>query len=189
MTPDDFYGISKYTAEMIGGQFINRYNLDIRFTRSFNHTGPGQSPAFVCSDWARQVAQISAGKQPPEIHVGAIDSAIDFTDVRDVVRAYRMIMEKGEKGQAYNVCSGKPKSLEEILQYLLKKAALPIRIVSDPDKVRKTNTSLGTAGSFLKLQRQTGWEPAIDLYASLDDLYNDWVAQIAKKNNLKQGNL
>ncbi|MDD5675020.1 MAG: GDP-mannose 4,6-dehydratase [Chitinivibrionales bacterium] len=174
LNPIGFYGVFKCAVELIGKQYARQYDLDIRFARSFNHTGPGQSPQFVCSDWCRQIALIVAGKLPPRISVGALDAAIDFADVRDVACAYRQIMEKGRAGEAYNVCSGKTVALQEILQYLIKKSNLSIEVFADAGKLRKTKTPAQLAGDYAKIKRDTGWSPTIDIFKTLDDLYDYW---------------
>jgi GDP-4-dehydro-6-deoxy-D-mannose reductase len=180
ITPDptDFYGISKYAAELIGLQYFRQYGLDIRFTRSFNHTGPGQSHLFVCSDWARQVALAEQGRGPAEVRVGDCDVEIDFSDVRDVVRAYYLIMEKGRPGQVYNVCSGATQRLSGVLDYLVKKSTKTIRVITEEKKLRKVKVSRTLAGAHAKLCRETGWKPEIPFEKTLDDLFEYWMRNI-----------
>jgi GDP-4-dehydro-6-deoxy-D-mannose reductase len=175
--PTSFYGISKYAAELIGMQYMRQHGMDIRFARSFNHTGPGQSERFVCSDWAKQVAEIDSGKaetRGARIRVGDIGPAIDFTDVRDVVRAYVLILEKGAKGEAYNVCSGSAVSLQEVLAEIVAKSGKKISIEQDPDRLHAHRTGNKTEGDRSKLTRATGWVPEIPLSETLDDLYRHW---------------
>jgi GDP-4-dehydro-6-deoxy-D-mannose reductase len=177
--PDDVYGVSKYAAELIGAQYFKQYRIDVRFTRSYNHSGPGQSPFFVCSDWSKQVAEICQGKREPQIEVGALDTAIDFCDVRDVVKAYRLILEKGRPGEVYNVCSSKAIALKDILDYLVKKAGRTVRVVVNPDKIPKNNKPAAIkSGSYAKLEQETGWKPSIDIFKTLDDLYAYWLKKI-----------
>jgi GDP-4-dehydro-6-deoxy-D-mannose reductase len=177
--PDDFYGVSKYAAELIGVQYYKRFHLDVRFTRSYNHTGPGQSPLFVCSDWAKQVAEICKGKRQAQIEVGELEAAIDLCDVRDVVQAYRLILEKGGAGETYNVSSGNAVALKDILHYLVKKAPRPVKVVVNPDKIPKNKKSPAIkSGSYAKLQQETGWKPTIDIFKTLDDLYAYWLEQL-----------
>jgi GDP-4-dehydro-6-deoxy-D-mannose reductase len=176
--PTNFYGISKYATELIGLQYCRQYGLDIRFTRSFNHTGPGQSYLFVCSDWARQVALAVQGHGPNEIHVGDCGVDIDFADVRDVARAYFLIMEKGRPGQVYNVCSGRTRKLSDILDYLVKKSEKPIAIVREEKKLRQVKTCRTLAGNNSKVLRDTGWAPSIPFEKTLDDLFDYWMREI-----------
>jgi GDP-4-dehydro-6-deoxy-D-mannose reductase len=175
--PTNFYGISKYAAELIGLQYCRQYALDIRLTRSFNHTGPGQSHLFVCSDWARQAARAEQGRGPAEIRVGDCDVEIDFSDVRDVVRAYYLIMEKGRPGQVYNVCSGRTQKLSGILDFLAGKSTRNIRIIKEENKFRKVKASRTLAGDNAKLCRETGWEPEIPFEKTLDDLFGYWMRE------------
>jgi GDP-4-dehydro-6-deoxy-D-mannose reductase len=121
---DSYHVVSPYAFTKVSGEILSKFyaeieNLDIVIARSFSHTGPGQSPDFVCSDWALQIARIEKGLGKPVIEVGNLSVKRDFTDVRDVVRAYVLLMEKGKKGEVYNVCSGKAVALREILDLLL----------------------------------------------------------------------
>jgi GDP-4-dehydro-6-deoxy-D-mannose reductase len=176
--PASFYGISKYFAEMIGRRYALNYNLDIRYTRSFNHTGPGQSPRFVCSDWARQIALIDSNGSLPQIFVGNINEVIDFSDVRDVVEAYRLIVEKGGKGEAYNVCSGRGVKLKYILDYLTSKNSTPVSVVVQKAKAEVHFNNKELIGDNRKVQEDTGWSPKITIEKTLDDLYEWWLAEI-----------
>ncbi|HUI91565.1 MAG TPA: GDP-mannose 4,6-dehydratase [Chitinivibrionales bacterium] len=178
--PTNFYGISKYATELIGLQYCRQYGLDIRFTRSFNHTGPGQSYLFVCSDWARQVALAESGLGPCEVRVGDCNVEIDFSDVRDVVSAYRLIMEKGKKTRIYNVCSGKTRKLPDILDYLKKKSSKRIAVVCEKKKLGEVKTYRRLAGDNGRLRAETGWEPAIPFEKTLDDLYEYWLQELRK---------
>lgn len=178
--PTNFYGISKYATELIGQQYCRQYGLDIRFTRSFNHTGPGQSYLFVCSDWARQAAMAECGLGPLEVRVGDCGVEIDFSDVRDVVNAYRLIMEKGKKARVYNVCSGTTRKLSEILDYLVKKSSKRIAVIQEKKKLREVKTYRRLAGDNTRLCTETGWEPVVPFEKTLDDLYEYWLREIKK---------
>ena len=176
--PTNFYGITKYAGEMIGRQYSRQFGLDIRCTRSFNHTGPGQSPDFVCSDWARQVVLINHGKQEPYVTVGDISPAIDFSDVRDVVAAYCAILTRGQSGEVYNVCSGTGVDLSWILSYLCNKADREIAIKNINEKLRSHKSNKKIIGSHEKLTDHTGWRPTIPFRKTLDDLYDYWNNQL-----------
>jgi GDP-4-dehydro-6-deoxy-D-mannose reductase len=180
LDPTSFYGVSKYVAEVIGHYYVRHHDLDVRFTRSFNHTGPGQAPNFVCSDWARQIANIEVNGALPQIHVGNIQVAIDFSDVRDIVEAYRLIMEKGKKGEIYNVCGKNKINLSYILEYLIKKSSANITVSMDHNKVAAPNSTAEIIGANTKLCEQTGWSPKIPFEKTLDDLYEWWVDEIKK---------
>ena len=177
--PTNFYGVSKYMAECIGMQYARQYGLDVRFTRSFNHTGPGQSPRFVCSDWTKQAAEIDLGRREARIQVGDVTPAIDITDVRDVVSAYHLILEKCAAGEAYNVCSGSAAALRDVLSLIQKKAKKPITIEQDDARLRLHTTSTRTVGDHNKLTAATGWMPKIPLEKTLDDLYRYWIAKLS----------
>jgi GDP-4-dehydro-6-deoxy-D-mannose reductase len=155
--------------------------MDIRFSRSFNHTGPGQSPRFVCSDWAKQVVAIIHNHAEPSLSVGNIESIIDFTDVRDVVQAYIAILERGKKGEIYNVCSGNGFELKWILEYLISKSSKPITIQSLDKKFRTHKTNNKMLGNFTKLHSHTGWKPTIQFKQTLDDTFNFWENEIITK--------
>jgi GDP-4-dehydro-6-deoxy-D-mannose reductase len=174
-TPTSFYGVSKYAAELIGMQYVRQHGMDVRFTRSFNHTGPGQSERFVCSDWAKQVVAIERGQAEPVIRVGDTGPAIDLTDVRDVVRAYLLILEKGAKGEAYNVCSGKAVPLREVLTAMTARSGKKITIEQDPSRIKKHVIAAKAFGDRSKLSRAAGWDPEIPLSKTIDDLYRFWL--------------
>ncbi|HON09356.1 MAG TPA: GDP-mannose 4,6-dehydratase [Chitinispirillaceae bacterium] len=181
--PVDFYGVSKYCAELIGMQYVRRFEMDIRFTRSFNHTGPGQSPLFVCSDWAKQVAGISLGLSEPVISVGNLQSTIDFSDVRDVVRAYHQILDKGIKGEVYNVCSGKGYTLNWILEYLTGKSRVKIDIRTEEKKLQIHGTRGRIVGDNSRLTVQTGWRSRIPFEKTLDDIYDYWYTHLSRSSS------
>ena len=177
--PASFYGISKYTAEILGRYYVKEYALDIRFTRSFNHTGPGQASDFVVSDWSRQVAGIVLGQHKPEINVGDTSASIDFTDVRDVVRAYRMILESGAAGESYNVCSGKAVPLKYILDYLKKKCSVPVEVKIQTQKAAKSMApGISVVGDTEKIYTSVGWKPEVSIETTLDDTCVWWVSAL-----------
>jgi GDP-4-dehydro-6-deoxy-D-mannose reductase len=180
------YAYSKAAGEMMCGFYERIEGLDIVIARPFPHTGPGQAPDFVCADWARQIVHIERGKAEPVIHVGNLDVKRDFSDVRDVVKAYIMLMRKGRRGEVYNVCSGKAVALREILDFLVGEAETrpsrsseppgaktgrkqAIKVQVDPGKLRKTDVPL-LLGSNSKLIAETGWSPRIPIEQTLRDL-------------------
>jgi GDP-4-dehydro-6-deoxy-D-mannose reductase len=180
--PTDFYGVSKYAGELLGRQYWRQYGLDVRLSRSFNHTGPGQPPKFVCPDWARQAAEIALGRGEPVIRVGNLDAEIDFTDVRDVVRAYRAILEKGSPGEVYNVCRGRAVPLRFILDYLTAKAGRPVSIITAEEKLRTHKTSPRLVGDHAKLTAVSQWRPEIPIEKTLDDIYDYWMRELTTKS-------
>jgi len=175
VAPDSFYGISKYVAELIGGQFVRQMGLDVRFTRSFNHTGPGQSPRLVCSDWARQAALIALDRQEPRIMVGDLSVSLDLSDVRDVVAAYCAILESGQCGATYNVCSGRCITLRYVLDHLSAKPGRTVDVRTDDTRMRGHTIKRPVVGDNSRLRQHTGWSPAIAFEQTLDDLYDWWL--------------
>jgi len=141
--------------------------------RAFNHTGPGQTTAFAVPAFAAQVAAIEGGAQPPELRVGNLEARRDFLDVRDVVRAYHALMTRGEPGGVYNVCRGEAVPMRSLLDGLLALAAVPIRVVLDPDRMRPADIK-ASVGDPSKLRARTGWGPEMPLAQTLRDTLDWW---------------
>jgi len=179
------YGFTKLCAEALGVFYARLEKMEIIIARPFTHTGPGQSPDFVCSDWARQIArcELTAEETKNEkqavLKVGNLSVRRDYSDVRDVVRAYALLMEKGKSGEAYNICSGKARALKEILGMLARQSRTKIAVEVDPARVRKADIPL-LAGSHAKITRETGWRPGFALETTLADLLADWRAKIRR---------
>ena len=153
-------------------------NMKVVIARSFNHTGPGQSEEFVCSDFAKQIVEIEKGLKEPLIKVGNLEAKRDFTDVRDIVRGYLLALEKGKRGECYNLCSGKAYSIEEILQMLIKESECKdIKVEKDPQKMRAGDIAI-LLGDYSKFCKQTGWKPEIPLEQTLNDILEYWRKQI-----------
>jgi GDP-4-dehydro-6-deoxy-D-mannose reductase len=171
--PSNPYGLSKYTLGRIARQYNELHQMDIIHTRSFNHIGPGQSLGFVTTDFAKQVVEIEHGKHEPVMYVGDLSSKRDFTDVRDIVEAYRLLCEKGIAGETYNVCSGNCIPIQDILNGLVSLSSIPIEVRVQKDKFRVNNVK-EYYGSNDKLYKATGWRPSISLNQSLHDIYNYW---------------
>jgi len=167
------YAASKAAVDYLGVIYWRNYGLEVLRTRSFNHFGPGQEPVFVMSSFARQVAAIELGLQEPVVNVGNLNVKRDFTDVRDVVRAYRLIMEKGSPGDVYNVSSFNAVSIDEMLDMMLALTSVRIEKRIDPSLVRKTDNPV-LAGDNTKLRDHTGWVPEIALKKTLNDMLNYW---------------
>ena len=172
------YAASKAEQDQLAGQFAQDRGLAVMRARTFNQTGPGERLEQVCATLARQVAEIEAGVREPEVTVRYLSTRRDYTDVRDVVRAYWMIVEQGDAGAAYNVCSGKAWSVGELLDCLLKLAGLSgVRVVEREEQPRPGDVpvSVGDAG---RLKAHTGWAPTIPLEQSLGDLLNEWRERV-----------
>jgi GDP-4-dehydro-6-deoxy-D-mannose reductase len=177
LVPSSPYAVSKIAQEMLGIQYARADGFPVYLSRSFNHTGPRQKETFVCSSFARQIALAERDPDRPEIRVGNLVSRRDFSDVRDVVRAYDAILQKGVPGEPYNVCSGKAVSIEEVLRILLSYSRREVRVSTDPEKFRPTDMPL-LFGSSAKLQQQTGWEMLYNIHTTLLDLLDYWRAKI-----------
>ena len=169
LRPSNPYSASKAAAEIIALQQARTGPLKVIATRSFNHTGPGQRTAFAAPAFARQIADIARGRQPPVMHVGNLAARRDFSDVRDVVRAYRLLVERGTSGAAYNVCSGRSVSMREIVDTLVAIAGVDIEVQVDPARLRPVDTP-DIVGDNTLLRQETGWEPRIPLRTTLEDL-------------------
>lgn len=168
--PNNPYAGSKAAAEVLALQYAQTGWLRAIATRSFNHTGPGQSPTFAAAAFAKQCAAITLGKQAPVLQHGNLSAQRDFLDVRDVVKAYRLLAERGVSGDVYNVCSGRAVSMREIVEELVRLVGRPVELRQDPARMRPVDTPVivGDAG---RLQRDTGWQPSIPLLRTLHDLY------------------
>jgi GDP-4-dehydro-6-deoxy-D-mannose reductase len=162
------YGVAKATADLLALQAFLGDGLATIRARPFSHTGPGQSPRFVVPALAARIARAERD-EVDEIPVGSLDAVRDLTDVRDVVRAYRLLVERGEPGAVYNVCSGHGVSVQEVADQLLARARRPIRLVTDPELVRPVEVPR-LVGSNELLRSVTGWSPEIPLEQTLADV-------------------
>jgi GDP-4-dehydro-6-deoxy-D-mannose reductase len=167
------YAVSKAAQTMLALQYARSYGLDVVATRSFSHTGPGQTDRFVLPAFARQCAEVKAGTRAPVVKTGAIDVVRDFLDVRDVVRAYRMIAEEVDEAEVYNVCSGRGLSLAEALDFLVHLSGVPITVEEDPALVRPVDIPI-LVGDNAKLRRACGWEPERSTEGMLAELFEYW---------------
>jgi GDP-4-dehydro-6-deoxy-D-mannose reductase len=171
------YGLSKFALSKLALLYHQIHGMDVIHTRAFNHIGPGQSLGFVTSDFAKQVIDIENGNAEPIMYVGDLSSKRDFTDVRDIVEAYRLLNEKGAAGQTYNVCSNNSISIQEILDTLVSFSSKSIEVIVDVEKLRPNNVK-EYYGSNDKLRKATGWEPKIPLQQSLYDIYVYWKGKM-----------
>jgi len=165
------YAVSKAAQDLMAYEYYAAHGLRTYRTRSFNHIGPGQNARFVCADFARQIADIEAGRMNPEIGVGNIEVIRDFTDVRDVVAAYCTILRKGRAGEAYNVCSGYGISISRLLEVLLSNSKKEIQVVIDQGRFRPADIPV-LIGDRSKLTLELGWEPKINIEQSVLDVLN-----------------
>ncbi len=178
--PTNPYSVSKITQDMLALQYHLSDDLPILRARPFNHLGPGQNPGFVAPDFAQQIARIEVGQQEPVIRVGDLSTERDFTDVRDVVRAYRLIMTHGTPGEAYNIASGRTCTIRALLDGLLAYTSANIEIQRDLS--RRPSGVPRTWGDASYLRAATGWQPTIPLEQSLRDVLEDYRQRVHALN-------
>ena len=177
LKPENPYAASKAALDVISRQWSHFENMQIIRVRPFSHTGPGQSSDFVCPAFSRQIASISLGKSEPVMKVGDLSAKRDFTDVRDIVRGYRLILEQAENGNVFNICSGESRKISEILDVLKSFSDKKIRVETDPEKLRPVEIP-ETLGSRDKIKNVTGWEPQIPFEKTLQDIYEYWLDRL-----------
>lgn len=173
LRPGNLYAATKVCQNFIGSIYARAYGMDIMMVRAFNHIGPNQAPMFVVADFCKQVADIEKGKQEPVINVGNLSARRDFTDVRDVVRAYGLLMDRGMKGETYNIGSGHAVSIKSILDLILSKTDAVIEIQIDNEKLRPSDVPVIEA-NIEKIKKDTGWVPEIDLEQTILDTLVYW---------------
>jgi len=171
--PRNPYAVSKLAAEALCWQYHVSRGMDIVLARPFNHIGAGQSDRFAVSDFARQVADIAQGRQPPVLRVGDLDVTRDFTDVRDVVEAYLALLERGHAGEIYNVCSGAEHSLSSILQALMDLAGVEAKIETQVERMRPSEQRR-MRGDASKIFTATGWKASTPISVSLRAALQSW---------------
>lgn len=167
------YAVSKVAQDFLGYQYFKSYGMKIVRTRAFNHTGPRRGEVFVTSNFARQLIEVERGKRQPVLQVGNLDAVRDFSDVRDVVRAYALALKKGTPGEVYNIASGKGIKIADLLKKLIELTKVEVKIEQDPDRLRPSDVQLLT-GSPEKFQKATGWKPMIPFEKTLRDLMDYW---------------
>lgn len=177
MQPCSHYAVSKVSQELMGLMYYEAFGWRVLVTRGFNQAGPGQSADFVVSSFARQLASIEAGLAPPVIKVGNLEAMRDFTDVRDTARAYRMLMESGTPGTAYNVCSGVARPVSELLDMLLGMSETRIEVEPDPARQRPSDIPVLVGDNSL-IRRDVGWEPVIPIERTLLDALEYWRERV-----------
>ena len=171
------YAVSKVGQDLLGYQYWMSYRLHIVRTRGFNHSGPRRGEVFVTSNFARQIAEIEKGQREPVLWVGNLDAIRDFTDVRDMVRAYWLALERGEPGEVYNICSGRGYAVREVLELLLGLTSARIEVRPDPARLRPSDVPV-LVGDCQTFRRVTGWEPTIPFEVTLKDLLDYWRQRV-----------
>ena len=181
LRPVSPYAVARVSQEMLSRVYVDGYGMDVVITRSFNHIGPGQNELFVTSSFAKQIAEASRrGESKLDMRTGDLSIVRDFTDVRDVVRAYHLLLTKGVKGEIYNVCSGKGVLLSEILSMLARKKGIEITQATDPKLVRPSDNR-AIVGSNEKIAGAVGWRPEIPLEKSVYDILQDWDRRLEQE--------
>lgn len=186
LLPASPYGLSKLAQEQMALRAVVEDGLDVIVTRSFNHTGPRQSPSYAAPSLARQLALIEAGRAEPLIRVGNLDARRDIGDVRDTVRAYELLMARGRVGVPYNVCTGIAYAIHEVLDGLRARTRAQVAIEVDPSRLRRNDVPV-LAGSPDRLRADTGWQPEITFDRMLDDLLDYWRAEVERDEALDLG--
>lgn len=184
LRPNNPYAASKAMAELLIAQYQDHASGGIITARPFNHTGPGQSPNFVLPSMAKQFAEIESGLRPPHLKLGNVDVGRDFTDVRDIVRAYGMLLQKGKASEVYNVCSGSAVLLSDIIKVFQAVSGTEVTIEIDPEKVRPKDAA-EICGDPHKLQAATSWDREIPLKKTVEDTLNYWRSQCRRRDSIE----
>lgn len=177
LMPASPYGLSKVAQELAAAGAGGHASTFI--ARPFNHVGPRQSESFVAAAFAMQIAEIEAGLRAPELLVGNLEARRDLTDVRDTVRAYRLIVERGVAGRPYNICTGHAVTIQEVLDLLLSRSRVPVKVVHDPARYRPNDTPV-VVGSPARARSELGWSPRITLDQTANDLLEYWRERIRR---------
>jgi GDP-4-dehydro-6-deoxy-D-mannose reductase len=172
------YAVSKVTQDLMGWQYFKSYGMHIVRARAFNHTGPRRGETFATSNFSKQIAEMEAGLREPIVHVGDLKPTRDFSDVRDIVRGYWALLERGTPGEVYNLCSGVEWSIERVLNFLIERSTLAhIEVRQDPARLRPSDVPV-LRGSREKIERALGWKGVIPLEQTLADLLDYWRRRI-----------
>jgi GDP-4-dehydro-6-deoxy-D-mannose reductase len=180
LRPANPYAVSKACADMLARQYRSTYGLDIVVARPFNHLGPGQSELFVGSAFAKQVVEIKLGLREPKMSVGNLDPRRDFTDVRDVVRAYLQMLDRPMNFPVYNISQGSSISVKELLNIMIEFSGIHPEIMQDPSRMRKKEIP-EIVGDSSRLFRETGWKPLIPIRQTLSDLLSYWENRLQSR--------
>ena len=177
LRPGNIYAATKACQNMIGSIYAKAYDMDLMMVRAFNHIGPGQAPLFVVSDFCKQVAEIEKGIREPVIMVGNLAAKRDFTDVRDVVKAYVKLIKQGSPGETYNVGSGSAQEIRQILEKVIAMSDVDIKVETDPNKIRPVDVPIIEA-DITKLNTLTGWKPEISVEQTICETLDYWRIHI-----------
>lgn len=167
------YAVSKLAMDYLGYQYHQSYGMRIIRTRGFNHTGPRRGDVFAESNFAKQIAEIEKGKREPIVHVGNLEAQRDYTDVRDMVRAYYLAAQKCDPGEVYNIATGKAWKVRNVLELLIRLSKVKVEIRNDPSRIRPSDVEI-LIGDNTKFVQKTGWKPEIPFEKTMGDLLNYW---------------
>jgi GDP-4-dehydro-6-deoxy-D-mannose reductase len=174
------YAVSKVAQDLMGYQYFKSYGLPIVRARAFNHEGPRRGDVFVTSNFARQIAEIETSRRKAEIFVGNLKARRDYTDVRDIVRGYWLLLEGGEPGEVYNLCSGRAWAIQDLLNFLLAESRVPsINVKEDPARFRPSDVPV-LVGDATKIRKAVGWSAEIPFERTLRDLLEYWRARCGR---------
>lgn len=179
--PANPYAVARVAQEQLAEIYATGYGLDICCTRSFNHCGPGQTDRFVISAIVKQFVRIARGLQDPVIHIGNGTIVRDFVDVHDVVEAYRLLLTQGKRGEIYNICSGKGRSIFDIVTLLSDLYHIEVQIQEEQSQIRPIDNPR-IIGSYQKLENDMGWKPNISFEESLMSMYEYWDIHIVPES-------
>jgi GDP-4-dehydro-6-deoxy-D-mannose reductase len=171
------YGVSKVAQDLLGWQYFQSYGMHVIRTRGFNHTGPRRGEVFVTSSFAKQIAEIAKGRRENIVRVGNLEAKRDFSDVRDVVRAYHLAVTQGKPGEVYNIASGVSRTIQSVLDDLVRISGMEINIEKDPARMRPSDVMV-LQGSYAKFNKAVGWKPEIPFEKTLKDLYEFWLERV-----------
>jgi GDP-4-dehydro-6-deoxy-D-mannose reductase len=177
LRPNNPYAVSKLAQDFMGLEYFLDRKMPVIRVRPFNHIGPRQNERFVAPSFAKQIAEIERGLREPVLRLGNMSAQRDFSDVRDITRAYVLALEKGEPGEVYNIGSGQPRSVREMLDVMLAHSSAQITEEIDPAKLRPSDTPISYANPA-KFKRQTGWAPQYSFEQTCVDILNDWRARV-----------
>lgn len=175
--PGNIYAATKACQNMLGKIYADAYGMDVMMVRAFNHIGPNQTPMFVVADFCKQVAEIEKGIKEPVMYVGNLTAKRDFTDVRDVVKAYALLVKEGERGETYNVGTGHALAIQEILDTIISMSDKSIEVKVDPDRLRPVDVPI-IEPDIRKINECTGWKPQILLSQTLKETLEYWRGQL-----------
>lgn len=180
LRPGNIYAATKACQNMIANIYAKAYDMELMMVRAFNHIGPSQAPMFVVADFCKQVAEIEAGLREPIMYVGNLAAKRDFTDVRDVVRAYGILVQKGQSGETYNIGSGQAIAIQEILNRIISFSSATVDVKVDPNKLRPVDVPIIEA-DITKISELTGWKPEISLEQTIQETLDYWRGKVREE--------